>query len=90
MTDPIEFRPRSQPMEERDQELAAPVEPVPLRRGLPSNEVYARVGDAVLRTAHDGVQRHLPVEDIIREIGETHGVHLSVGELRLLLASRRI
>ena len=88
MTEPIEFRPRSQQSEEQDPELAAPVKQTPV--GLPSNEVYARVGDMVLHTAHDGVRRHLPVEEIIREIREAHGVRLNVGELRLLLASRRI
>jgi hypothetical protein len=88
MTDPIEFRPRSQQTEDRDPEPADTVEPTPV--GLPSTAVYARVGDAVLRTAQDGVRRHLPAQDIIREIRDAHGVRLNVGELRLLLASRRI
>lgn len=58
--------------------------------GVPSNEVYARVGDTVLLAARDGVRRGLTPQDIIREILATHDVRLNVGELRLLLASRRI
>jgi hypothetical protein len=88
MTELIELRPGSQQMQERDQESAAPVQRP--TSGIPSNEVYARVGDAVLFSAQDGVRRGLPVQDIIREIHDAHGVRLNIGELRLLLASRRI
>jgi hypothetical protein len=59
-------------------------------KGVPSNPVYARVGDEVKLTAHDGVRRGLTPQDIIREIAQDHHVHLNVGELRLLLAARRI
>jgi len=62
----------------------------PERRHVPSNPVYARVGEAVLASARDGVQRKLTPQDIIREIAVKHGVHLNVGELRLLLASRMV
>lgn len=54
-----------------------------------SNPVYARVGDAVFNTAHAAVQRGLTPQDIVREIIAQHDIHLNVGELRLLLASRR-
>src|SRR5947209_8469366 len=57
---------------------------------VPSNAVYARVGDTVLHTAQDGVRRGLIPEDIIREIATTHHVRVTRGELRLLLASRRL
>jgi hypothetical protein len=57
---------------------------------VPSNAVYARVGDEILQAARDGVRRNMTPQDIVRDIKVTHGVHLSVGELRLLLASRRI
>ena len=87
MTEPIELPSKAQQVEPHDREQGAATEPAP---GLPSNEVYARVGDAVLRTARDGVRRHLTAQDIIREILAAHGVRLNVGELRLLLASRRI
>lgn len=88
MTDLIHFDPRPQSTEraastpEGGQERHAP--------GIPSNAVYARVGDAVLRAAQDGVRRGLQPQDIIREIVANHDVHLNVGELRLLLASRRL
>lgn len=59
-------------------------------QGVPSNEVYARVGDTIKLAAHSGVQRGLTPQDIIREIMDEHHVHLSVGELRLLLAGRRV
>src|SRR5947209_17988067 len=59
-------------------------------QGVPSNAVYARVGDHVLRAARDGVRRNRTPQDIVREIREEHGVHLSLGELHLLLASRRL
>lgn len=66
------------------------MEPVPEPKGVPSNPVYARVGDEVKLTAHDGVRRGLTPQEIIQEIRTQHGVHLNVGELRLLLAARRI
>jgi hypothetical protein len=65
---------------------AAPTKP----RGIPSNPVYERVGDTIKLAAHACVQRGMNPHDIIREIATEHGVHLNVGELRLLLASRRI
>jgi hypothetical protein len=58
-------------------------------QGVPSNEVYQRVGERIKAAAHDGVHRGLNPQDIIREIATEHGVHLNVGELRLLLAGRR-
>jgi hypothetical protein len=57
---------------------------------VPSNPVYARVGDTVFRAAQSGVRRGLRPEDIIREIVEEHQTRLTLGELRLLLASRRL
>ncbi len=57
--------------------------------GVPSNDVYSRVGDAIKLAAHDGVRRGLTPQDIIREIAERYHVHMNVGELRLLLAGRR-
>ena len=59
-------------------------------RGVPSNDVYARVGDAVKLTAHEGVRRHRTAQEIIQNIVNEHRLHLNVGELRLLLAARRI
>lgn len=76
MAEPIDFAERAAPKEE----------PV----GTPSNEVYARVGDTILLAARDGVRRGMTPQEIIREIVVTHDVHLNVGELRLLLASRRV
>ena len=58
--------------------------------GTPSNDVYLRVGDDVKLAAHLGVRRGMTAQDIIREIASEHGVHLNVGELRLLLAARRV
>ncbi|GAC1522391.1 MAG: hypothetical protein NVS2B16_30220 [Chloroflexota bacterium] len=58
--------------------------------GVPSNAVYERVGDTVLRAAQEGVRTGMQPQDIIRDIIEKHHVHLNVGELRLLLASRRL
>jgi hypothetical protein len=84
MTEPIDFAQRSQQRDAPEGKSSAE-EP-----GIPSNEVYARVGDAVLLAARDGVRRGLTPQDIIREILITHKVHLNVGELRLLLASRRV
>ncbi|GAC1471019.1 MAG: hypothetical protein NVS2B16_28940 [Chloroflexota bacterium] len=60
------------------------------REGIPSNPVYARVGDAVLRAAQEGVRRGLTPQDIVRQIVTDYDVRLNVGELRLLLASRRV
>ncbi len=77
----------------------APPEAVPEKRpagdaaasqGEPSNEVYNRVGDEIKQAAHDGVRRGLTAKEIVREIVEVHGVHLNVGELRMLLAARRV
>jgi hypothetical protein len=84
MTEPIDFaeRSRTEDVPEPDATTKDP--------GSPSNEVYARVGDVVLLAARDGVRRGLTPQDIIREILITHKVHLNVGELRLLLASRRV
>lgn len=59
-------------------------------KGVPSNPVYARVGDEVKLAAHDGVRRGLTPQEIIQEIARDHGVRLNVGELRLLLAARRV
>lgn len=58
--------------------------------GTPSNAVYDRVGDDIKVAAHQGVRRGLTPQDIIREIASEYGVHLNVGELRLLLAARRL
>lgn len=60
------------------------------QKGVPSNAVYARVGDEIKFAAHEGVQRGLTPQEIIREIATEHHVHLNVGELRLLLAGRRV
>jgi len=62
----------------------------PEPKGIPSNAVYARVGDKIKFAAHEGVQRGLTPQEIIQEIAAQHHVHLNVGELRLLLAARRI
>ena len=62
----------------------------PRPTGRPSNDVYARVGDSVLRAARDGVRGGMTPEDIIRQIAAEHDVRLSLGDFRLLLASRRI
>jgi hypothetical protein len=58
--------------------------------GRPSNHVYARVGDSVLRAAREGVRGGMRPDDIIRAIVTEHNVRLNLGDLRLLLASRRI
>jgi hypothetical protein len=58
--------------------------------GRPSNDVYARVGDTVLRAAREGVRAGIRPDDIIRAIVTEHNVRLNLGDLRLLLASRRI
>lgn len=62
----------------------------PVDKGVPSNEVYARVGDTILRAAQEGVRRNQRPEDIIRDIVTTYNVRLTIGELRLLLAARRL
>lgn len=59
-------------------------------RGVPSNPIYERVGEDVKLTAHAGVRHGMTPQDIIRQIAEEHQVHLNVGELRLLLAGRRV
>ena len=59
-------------------------------RGVPSNAVYARVGDKIKSAAHECVQRGMNSHDIIRELALEHDVHLNVDELRLLLAARRL
>jgi hypothetical protein len=56
----------------------------------PSNEVLARVGNVVLLAARDGVRRGMRPEDIIRDIVSQHHIRMSLGDLRLLLASRPI
>jgi hypothetical protein len=61
----------------------------PLHPFAPSNAVHARVGDLVLHAARRGIRRGLTPEDIIREIVAEYHVHLTLGELRLLLASRQ-
>lgn len=58
--------------------------------GVPSNAVYARVGDTIKSAAHECVQRGMNSHDIIRELAREHDVHFNVGELRLLLAARRV
>jgi hypothetical protein len=58
--------------------------------GRPSNDVYARVGDTVLRAAREGVRGGMRPDDIIREIVKEHNVRLNLSDFRLLLASRRI
>lgn len=64
--------------------------PKPRPVGRPSNDVYARVGDIVLRAAREGVRGGMRPDDIIRQIVTEHNVRLNLGDLRLLLASRRI
>jgi hypothetical protein len=59
-------------------------------RGVPSNDIYDRVGDDIKIAAHQGVRRGQTPQDIIRDIAAEYGVHLNVGELRLLLAARRV
>lgn len=87
MTEPIKF-PVSAPDdgadadEHRDDATARPT--------APSDSVHARVGDLVLGAARNGIRRGLRPDDLIREIMADHHVHLNLGELRLLLASRRL
>lgn len=59
-------------------------------RGVPSNPIYARVGDSIKNRAHECVQRGMNPHDIVKELAVEHGVHLNVGELRLLLAGRML
>ena len=66
------------------------VAPPPAPEGVPSNAVYDRVGDVIKQAAREGVCRGLTPQEIVREIIEQHGIHITVGELRLLLASRRV
>jgi hypothetical protein len=65
-------------------------QPAERPRGVPSNPVYARVGEPIKKAAHQYVQKGMNPHDIIRELAAEHGVHLNVGELRLLLAGRRV
>lgn len=58
--------------------------------GVPSNPVYARVGETVLLAVREKVRRGVRPEDIIREVVTEHGVRLNLAELHLLLASRRV
>ena len=88
MTEPLDFATQLQKDEENAEDRAE--ERRPSTAGEPSNEVYARVGDPVLRAAQDGVRRGMKPEDIIRQIVTDHNVRLSLGELRLLLAARRV
>jgi len=87
MPDPIDFVPRGSNPGHEDR---GDHEPPAVTRGVPSNEVYARVGDEVLRVAQEGIRRGDRPEDVIRDIHAGFNVHLTRGELRLLLASRRI
>lgn len=88
MTEPIDLTEHMSDndtaVEDRDGELQAKP------KGVPSNEVYARVGDTVLRAVQERVRRGDRPEDIIREIVTVYDVRLTLGELRLLLAARRV
>lgn len=86
MTEPIDLAARLSANEGAGDPLHKP-DGLP-SAALPSNVVYARVGDVILRAAQDGVRRGIPPTDIIRGIVEEYNVRLNVGELRLLLASR--
>lgn len=87
MSEPIDFATR---LEDRDDTTEDRVQPDPSHpTPEPSNAVYARVGDTILRAAQDGIRRGVRPDDIIREIVTQHGVRLNLGELRLLLATRR-
>ncbi|HEX6506042.1 MAG TPA: hypothetical protein VF221_00265 [Chloroflexota bacterium] len=78
-------------MDETEPTFAPPPSLGPkVAEGEPSNQVYERVGETIKLAAHDGVHKGLSPQDIIREIAAEHGVHLNVGELRLLLAARRV
>jgi hypothetical protein len=88
MTEPVDFASQIEKGEENDEGRVE--ERRPTSPGEPSNEVYARVGDTVLRAAQDGVRSGMKPEDIIRQIITEHNVRLSLGEFRLLLAARRV
>jgi hypothetical protein len=88
MTEPVDFASQIEKGEENDEGRVE--ERRPTSPGEPSNEVYARVGDIVLRAAQDGVRSGMKPEDIIRQIITEHNVRLSLGEFRLLLAARRV
>ena len=88
MTEPVDFASQIENGEENAQDRIE--ERRPASSGEPSNEVYARVGDTVLRAAQEGVRSGMKPEDIIRQIVTEHNVRLSLGELRLLLAARRV
>jgi hypothetical protein len=88
MTEPVDFASQIGSSEETNEGRIE--ERRPATTGEPSNEVYARVGDTVLRAAQDGVRSGMKPEDIIRRIVTEHNVRLSLGELRLLLAARRV
>ncbi len=88
MTDPVNFAHEIEQTDDNPREASN--ERRPANVGVPSNEVYARVGDPVLRAAQDGVRSGMKPEDIIRQIITEHNVRLSLGELRLLLAARRV
>jgi hypothetical protein len=88
MTEPVDFASQIGNSEEGAEGRSE--ERRPATQGEPSNEVYARVGDTVLRAAQDGVRSGMKPEDIIRQIVIEHNVRLSLGEFRLLLAARRI
>jgi hypothetical protein len=88
MTEPVDFASQIGNSEEGGEGRSEERRPASL--GEPSNEVYARVGDIVLRAAQDGVRSGMKPEDIIRQIVTEHNVRLSLGEFRLLLAARRV
>lgn len=90
MPDPIDFASRMGDRETPTEEPPARPQVQPEADDVPSNEVYARVGDLILYAARNAVRRGTPPDDIIRDIRREHGVHLTVGELRLLLATRRV
>jgi hypothetical protein len=88
MTEPVDFASQIENGEENAEGRTE--EKRPTTSGVPSNEVYARVGDTVLRAAQEGVRSGMKPEDIIRQIVTEHNVRLSLGEFRLLLAARRV
>ncbi len=88
MTEPVDFASQIENGEDNAPETTG--ERRPTTPGVPSNEVYARVGDTVLRAAQEGVRSGMKPEDIIRQIVTEHNVRLSLGEFRLLLAARRV
>jgi hypothetical protein len=88
MTEPVDFA--SQIENDDENAEGRTQEKRPATPGVPSNEVYARVGDTVLRAAQEGVRSGMKPEDIIRQIVTEHNVRLSLGEFRLLLAARRV